>query len=906
MASNQSEEICPLLELAGAFIRAVAITSRQTEAAKSPALREPTTFVVNRHGEKIPVLFDTITTRNEDLRSNPAYGPELRAIDSPAITAAVVRRFRNGMSTRELDAETAAICISLSTHHSDNEWLAARIYVSDLHKRTPSKLQSMLAAIIDAAPNRESIRLSDEFIAVVKRASDRIDARIEEHRDNRLRFFGYQTIARSYLLRPTTRREESSLLDTQLMERPQHLYMRIALGTFVCQEGGQGHLAPEPEFAARLERAFEFYDALSLQLVSNATPTMLNTATVVPQLSSCFQLATGDDLSTLFDTIKSAALISKWSGGISLWLHSVRSEGSPIRKTGGRSSGIKRYIKILNEVQLYVDQGGNRPGAFAAYLGVDHDDIFTFLAMPRLKGEEALKSMSAPDLKYAIWVSDLFMEAAVAQIENSARVANGGVDDAGAGDWYLFDPSEAPGLHLVYGDEYRALYSKYVTEGRFRRRVKAGDILEEAFKTWTQVGIPYVLFKDAINRKSNMQNVGPICSSNLCCEITIPSWSNFDAEAFSKFHPGNAAGGEFGVCNLAAVCLESFVIEDAEAKGGAYLDYAGIAAAAALETHVLNRVIDQNHYPSEECRRSNRRHRPIGVGIMGLADVLAKLRVVYGSEEAQAITRAIAATVYYGALSESATLALSEGAYDTFPGSPMAAGKLQPDLWVAENSLDVGWEDAISATTGGFPTPANWADLRSRVRAGVRNAYVTAYMPTATTSNIVGQNECFEPFTSNIYTRRTLAGEFTIVNRHLMAELTGLGVYDDKMRRDMLSAGGSVQGIDRIPIDIQRRYRTAREIHPSRIIHMASAMAPFICQSMSMNMYLNEPELPKIIRFLVEGWRAGLKTGLYYCHVKPATGSQKTSTRSVDAAASDAAAIACSRENPGECTSCAL
>jgi ribonucleoside-diphosphate reductase alpha subunit len=865
-----------------------------------------------------------ITERNEDLCSNPAYGLELAAIDSPSITTEVVRRFRNGMTTRELDAETASICAQLATHHSDYEWLAARVYVSDLHKRTPAELPAMIDAIVEAAPDRSYVRLSDEFVAIARRADPAIATRLDFRRDFHFRFFGYQTIARSYLLRPSAReKEQSTLLGDQLLERPQHLYMRIALGVFVCQPDGRGHEAADEVFAGRLADAFQFYDALSLQCVSNATPTMLNASTIVPQLSSCFQVATGDDLATLYDTLKSIALISKWSGGVSLWIHNVRAEGAPIRKTGGRSSGMKRYVKVLDDTQEYVDQGGNRKGAFAIYMGVEHDDIFTFLALGRLKGEEALKELNSPNLKYALWIPDLFMEALVAQLENDARVEAGGLNDPTAGDWYLFCPDTAPGLHLVYGEAYRELYGRYVAEKRYRRRVKAGDIILEAYRTWTQTGVPYVLFKDSFNRNSNMQNVATICSSNLCCEVAIPSWSAFDAPDFARFHPGNdPTKGEFGVCNLAAICLESFLAESPDAGEDPtrlrhslrlgvlepliWLDFAGIIEAAALETRALNRVIDLNFYPSEECRRSNRRHRPIGIGIMGLADVLARLRLVYGSPEARGVARAIAAVVYYGAVLESTRLAEIEGPYETFAGSPISQGRLQPDLWAETGHLESGWEEEVERLTGGAITAADWFDLRARARRGVRNAYLTAYMPTATTSNIVGQNECFEPFTSNIYTRNTQAGEFIVANRHLMTELGELELWDDQMRRDILTAGGSVQGISRIPLDVRRRYRTAREIHPSLVILMAKAMAPFVCQSMSMNLFLDEPDLPKILRFLIEGWQAGLKTGLYYCHTKPATGSQKTSVRDTAGPAATVATDAACSADDGSCTVCSV
>lgn len=854
-------------------------------AAERPA-RARTSYVVNRRGEQVPVRFDRITERNEDLRSNPDYGAELVSIDSPSITAQVVSRFRNGMSTRELDAETSAICIQLATHHSDYEWLAARIHISDLHKRTPASLRAMVELILGAAPDRDTVRLSDEFVACVTRGAERIEARLAPERDYALRFFGYQTIARSYLLRPLTRREESTLLDTQIMERPQHLYMRMAIGLFVCQPDRKGHLAPDDVFAQRLEAAFELYDALSLQRVSHATPTIINSATRTPQLSSCFQVATGDDMDALYDSVKSMALISKWSGGISLWLHNVRAEGALIKGTGGLSSGVKRYAKVLNDVQLHANQGGNRKGAFAIYLSVDHADIIAFLTNARPKGEESLKEVRSADLKYAIWVPDLFMEALEAQLADNAKPA-GVPRDPAAGDWYLFSPDEAPGLHLVWGEEYRTLYAQYVSEKRYRRKVKAGDIVAEAYRTWAMAGVPYVLFKDHVNRKSNMKNVAPICSSNLCAEILIPSWSNFDAPTFNRFHPENV-GGEYGVCNLAALCLESFLVASAaegpgdkrqDLRGSVALDYKAIIDAAALLARALNRVIDLNYYPSDECGRSNRRHRPIGIGIMGLADVFARLKLAYGSPEALRVARAIAACVYYGALCESARLAGREGSYASFEGSPVSQGRLQPDLWAEQGHLAAGWAEEIAGTTGGAIGPEGWPALRGRVRQGVRNAYVTAYMPTATTSNIVGQNECFEPFTSNMYVRKTLAGEFFVVNRHLMAELGELGLWDDQMRREVLAAAGSVQGISRIPSDVQRRYRTAREIHPSLIVRTAAAMGPFICQSMSMNLMLDSPNLPKILRFLMEGWKAGLKCGLYYLHTKPKAGTQKTSVR---------------------------
>lgn len=860
-------------------------------------------YVVDRHGSHVPVRFDQITDRNAALCSDPKYGPVLAALDCPMITAMVAGRFRPGMTTRELDAETAALCTQLASHHSDYERLAARIFISDLHKRTPEASSTMFAELYRQSA---ATRLSESFRAVVQMAPAAIDMALVPERDYRLRFFGFQTMARSYLLRPAARSAESSLLDDQLLERPQHLYMRVALGIFTvptpaeCRELGSlaSSARQRDRVMASLAPAFEFYNALSLQRVSNATPTMLNAGTIVPQLSSCFQFGTGDDLAQLFRTVKGVALTSKWSGGVSVWLHNVRASGAVIRSTNGHSSGIKPYIKILNDVQIYVNQGGNRPGAFAVYLSVDHDDVFELLAAARLKGEDANKSTNSPDLKYSLWVPDLFMEALDKQVENEMRVLNGGVDDVRAGDWHLFSPDEAPGLHLVCGDEYRALVARYVAEGRHRRVVKAKDIFLEAFKTWSQGGTPYWLNKDNINRFSNLMNVAPICSGNLCTEVLMPSWSRHDAPEFARFHPDNAAGGEVGVCNLAALCLESFLIDGPALPT---LDWKEIRAAAALETRVLNRVIDQTFYPTKDCQRSNVRHRPIGIGIMGLADVLVRLKLAYGSPDALRVARGIAAVIYFSAMSESVALAKRDGPYSSYLGSPASNGLLQPDLWHRAGKLEDDWPAQVAEVTNGLIRPEDWVQLRHDIAEfGLRNCYVTAYMPTATTSNIVGQNECFEPFTSNLYTRKTLAGEFLVVNRHLMAELTSLGLWDDTMRRAVLAAGGSIQQISAIPEAIRRRYRTARELHPTLILRTAQAMSPFICQGMSMNVYFNDLEVSKLLRFLFEGWRMGLKTGMYYCHSRPETGTQMTSVQKPGDDRSDDAG-SCSRAG-GACT----
>lgn len=726
--------------------------------------------------------------------------------------------------------------VGLSSRDPKYEYMAAELFISSLEDGTSTM-------------ERKIERRSDAFL--VKQSKFSIPAETKKERNKLFKYFGIQTLARSYLINDET---------------PQELYLRVAITLFENKDD-----------------VMRYYDALSHHRISNATPIMLNCGTNMQQLSSCFQLGTADDLCSLFDTIKSVGMISKWSGGVSVWLHGIRGEGSLIKSTGGICSGTKHFVKLLNSTKLYVNQGGNRKGAVAVYMAVDHSDILTFIGQSLVNGDAALTNVSAPDITYALWVSDLFMKKLYEQLTQP--------NNPEAGDWYIFCPSKAPGLSEVYGDEYEKLYDRYVAEGKYERKIKTRAVVEAAFKSWNQAGVPYVLFKDAINKKSNMKNVAPIQSSNLCCEITIPSWTGHEAERFGKFHPDNTAGGEIGVCNLAAICLESFV----DTTG--VVDWNSIIEDAGLQCNALNRVIDINQYPDPDGERSNKRHRPIGIGIIGLADLLAIKKQVYGSPEALATAQAIAAVIYYGALKMSCYLARRDGAYGSYEGSPMSQGKLQPDLWGEDREV---WELAVENTTGKALTRQHWADLRAEIaQFGIRNAYLIAYMPTATTSNVVGQNECFEPFTSNIYTRKTLAGQFTIANKHLVRELSNLGLWSDKMCSDIINLGGSVQKIDSIPQEVRDRYKTVRELGPGAILNMCRIMAPFICQSMSMNLFLEEPSLPKILSFLVSGWKKGLKTGMYYCHTQPASGSQKD--KKIVKTTAPAAA-----EDKSECASCSI
>lgn len=779
--------------------------------------------IINRLGEKVAVDFDKITERNRDLCTNPKYGRILDFSGKLETVLKVIRhkvklRFTDNMTSRELDMETCNVCIERITQHIDYEFLAARLCINDLHKRNNYSHYDLVYKLGDR-------RISKSYLEKLEK--------IKEHNiinpdyDYLIKYFGFSTLYKSYLYKSEDQ-QCKNFIDNQIVERPCDMYMRVAISLF-----------------DDIDDIKLFYKMISEQKISNATPTLLNAGSHSEQMSSCFQLAP-----TMKDKLKTAgdaSDISILSGGVSIWLHNIFSSGSYIKKSGTYFGGVPSYNEILNKIQTTSGRCGNRPGAFAVYLGVDHADILQFIEQARIKGLMAVDGRNAPDMKYALWVSDLFMRKLEEDLDAYSK-------NAEPVKWYLFNPMETPDLHLTYGAEYEQLYAKYVDEKRYVAIVSPREIIEAAYITWAQVGHPYVLFKDAINKKSNMKNVAPICSSNLCCEITIPSWGASDVSVFNKFHPDNTKP-EYGVCNLAALCLDSFV------KDGVF-DFDELMTATAIEVRALNRIIDINENPSDECYNSNLRHRPIGIGIMGLADVFARLKLNYDSDAARALARKISATIYYAAVKESCELAKKYGAYSSFAGSPASQGLFQFDLWGLSDGIpDLPWEPLR-------------ADM---IKYGLRNAYLTAYMPTATTSNIVGQNESFEPFTSNLYTRKTLAGDFTIINKHLIRDLTELGKWP--MSKEIIESSGSIQNLD-LPQDIKDRYKTSREIHPAAIVDMCVAMAPFVCQSMSMNCYMDAPKLPKLLAFLFRGWRAGLKTGMYYCHFKPAASAQKTAIRS--------------------------
>ena len=638
--------------------------------------------------------------------------------------------------------------------------------------------------------------VSDELISLVKAHGTKIDERIQYDRDYLFDYFGFKTLERSYLLKDTT---------MKIMERPQHLWMRVALALW-------GH---------NLERAFETYELLSTKAFTHATPTLFNAGTPRQQLSSCFLLSmTDDSIAGIYKTLGDCAAISKYAGGIGLHIHNVRARGSLIRGTNGMSNGLVPMLRVFNNTARYVDQGGGkRNGSFAVYLEPWHADVEDFLKLKLNTGSEEER---ARDLFYALWIPDLFME----------RVEADGM-------WTLFCPNEAPGLADVWGPAFVELYTRYEREGRGRKQVSAQKLWFSMLDSQMETGTPYILFKDACNAKSNQQNLGTIKSSNLCTEIIEYS-----------------SPTETAVCNLASLALPAFVVKDSSEKP--IFDYDALMNATRVAIRNLNRVIDINYYPTPETERSNKRHRPVGLGIQGLADVFAMLKLAWDDDAAAVTNQLIFEHMYYAAVDESANLAATEGAYETFLGSPASHGRLQPDLWSVRpiSSLD-------------------WTGLRAKAAEGLRNSLLIAPMPTASTSQILGYNECFEPFTTNIYTRRTLAGEFVIVNKHLMRELMERGIWSESLKQKIIAMNGSVQEIAEIPDEIKPIYKTSWELKQRTLIDMAAARGAFICQSQSLNLFVADPTYSKLTSMHFYSWKKGLKTGCYYLRTKAPVSAQK-------------------------------
>jgi ribonucleoside-diphosphate reductase alpha chain len=771
-------------------------------------------FVLKRDGRKEPIMFDKITARIRKL--NYGLNP---LVDPVRVAMRVIEGLYDGVTTSELDNLAAEIAATMTTTHPDYAKLAARISVSNLHKNTKksfSETMTDLYLYVNPRTGKKAPLLSDEVHEIIQKNADKLDSSIIYNRDFGYDFFGFKTLERSYLLK----------LNGVIVERPQHMLMRVSIGI---------HLED-------IEAALETYELMSKRYFTHATPTLFNSGTPKPQMSSCFLLTMKDDsIDGIYDTLKQTAKISQSAGGIGLSIHNVRATGSYIAGTNGTSNGIVPMLRVFNDTARYVDQGGGkRKGSFAIYVEPWHADIFDFLELKKNHGKE---EMRARDLFYAMWTPDLFMK----RVEENA-------------DWTLMCPNECPDLYNVHGDEFDAMYLKYESEGRGRRTIKARELWEKILESQIETGTPYMLYKDAANRKSNQKNLGTIRSSNLCTEIMEYT-----------------APDEVAVCNLASIALPMFV------KDGAF-DHQALYDVTVRVTKNLNRVIDRNYYPVIEAQNSNFRHRPVGLGVQGLADAFIMLRLPFTSEEAKKLNQEIFETLYFAAVTASSEEAKNEGPYETYKGSPMSKGEFQHNLWgIKDEELSGRWD---------------WAALRKTVKKqGVRNSLLVAPMPTASTSQILGNNECFEPYTSNIYTRRVLSGEFIVVNKHLLEDLVDRGLWNEDMKQELMRNNGSVQGIEGIPQDLKELYKTVWEMSMKDIIDMSRQRGYFIDQSQSLNLFMEGATMAKLTSMHFYGWKSGLKTGMYYLRTKSAVDAikftldtkSKAEVQEVTAAASVAA-----------------
>jgi ribonucleoside-diphosphate reductase alpha chain len=740
--------------------------------------------VIKRNGKHESVKFDKITARIEKL--SYSLSPLVNVID---VAKKVIEGIYDGVSTTELDNLAAETAASLTTKHPDYALLASRIAVSNLHKNTTksfSETMRRLHQYVDVASGKHLPMIADDVMQIIEANAELLDSSIIYDRDFGFDYFGFKTLEKSYLLR----------IDGKVVERPQHMYMRVAIGIHKND----------------IENAIKTYNLMSERWFTHATPTLFNAGTPKPQMSSCFLLTMKDDsIDGIYDTLKQTAKISQSAGGIGLSIHNVRATGSYIGGTNGTSNGLVPMLRVFNDTARYVDQGGGkRKGAFAIYLEPWHADVFEFLDLRKNHGKEELR---ARDLFYALWICDLFMKRVEAD-----------------GKWSLFCPNEAPGLQDCFGEEFEALYERYEAEGRARKTIKAQELWFAILESQIETGTPYMLYKDAANSKSNQQNLGTIKSSNLCTEIM--EYTSPD---------------EVAVCNLASLALPRFV------NDGKF-DFEKLYEVTYHVAKNLNRIIDNNYYPVEEARTSNMRHRPIGLGVQGLADVFILLRLPFESDMAKMLNKNIFETLYFAAMTASKDLAKTEGAYETFAGSPLSKGQFQFDMW------------------GVHPTDRHdWEGLRKEVMEhGVRNSLLVAPMPTASTSQILGNNECFEPYTSNIYTRRVLSGEFIIVNKHLLKDLVQLGLWNNTMKNNIIANNGSVQHINEIPADIKELYKTVWEIKQRNIIDMAADRGAYICQSQSLNLFVDNPTAAKLTSMHFYAWKKGLKTGMYYLRTQAA------------------------------------
>ena len=749
-------------------------------------------YVLKRDGRKEPIMFDKITARVRKL----CYGLN-DLVDPVKVAMRVIEGLYDGVTTSELDNLAAETAATMTTTHPDYALLAARISVSNLHKNTKKSFVDTMTDLytyVNPRTGKKAPLLADNVYKIIKDNAELLDSTIIYNRDFGYDYFGFKTLERSYLLK----------LNGEIVERPQHMLMRVSVGI---------HLDD-------LDAAIETYHLMSKKYFTHATPTLFNSGTPKPQMSSCFLLAMKDDsIDGIYDTLKQTAKISQSAGGIGLSIHNIRATGSYIAGTNGTSNGIVPMLRVFNDTARYVDQGGGkRKGSFAIYVEPWHADIFDFLNLKKNHGKE---EMRARDLFYAMWIPDLFMR----RVEEDTT-------------WTLMCPNECPGLYDSHGEEFEKKYLEYESSNKGRKTIKARELWEKILESQIETGTPYMLYKDAANRKSNQKNLGTIRSSNLCTEIL--EYTSAD---------------EVAVCNLASIALPMFV------KDGGF-DHQGLYDVTVRATKNLNKVIDRNYYPVKEAENSNFRHRPIGLGVQGLADTFIKLRMPFTSDEAKTLNQEIFETLYFAALTASKDMAKEEGPYESYKGSPISKGDFQHNLWgIKDEELSGRWD---------------WTALRKDVKKhGVRNSLLVAPMPTASTSQILGNNECFEPYTSNIYTRRVLSGEFIVVNKHLLEDLVNLGIWNEDLKQELMRANGSIQQLDNVPDEIKELYKTAWEMSMKDIIDMSRQRGYFIDQSQSLNLFMEGATMAKLTSMHFYAWKSGLKTGMYYLRTKSAVDAIK-------------------------------
>ena len=759
--------------------------------------------VTKRDGTMQHVAFDKILNRVKNLGKTA----NIISINYTPLVIKVIDQLYDGISTTKIDDLTAEQCAALSTLHPDYITLASYITTSNNHKNTDASFYSAMTKLYENknGQNIHSPLISHDVMKIVAEYKEVFETMIHYKRDFLIEYFGFKTLEYSYLLK----------INGKVIERPQHMWMRVAIGIH----------------GDDLKRVKETYDLMSQKYFTHATPTLFNAGTLRPQLSSCYLIAMEDDsLGGIFNTLTDCAHISKWAGGIGLHIHNIRAKGSLIRGTNGASTGIVPMLRVFNSTARYVDQGGRRNGSFAIYLEPWHADICDFLELKKNHGDEELK---ARDLFYALWIPDLFMRKIKANE-----------------DWCLFCPDECPGLSDMHGNDFDSLYAHYESEKREKSKIKARDLWFKILDSQMETGTPYLLYKDACNKKTNQKNVGTIKSSNLCSEIV--QYSDKD---------------ETAVCNLASVALNKFVntrmnIPDDSVNDNItftekpipYYDFESLHAVVKIITYNLNRIIDINYYPTDKTKTSNLRHRPIGIGVQGLADAFIMMNYAFISPESKELNKQIFETMYHAALEASVELSKLHGPYDSFHGSPASKGVLQFDMW----DYDPG------------NTRYDWTAMKaSVVEHGLRNSLLLAPMPTASTSQILGNNEAFEPITSNIYTRRTLAGEFIVINKYLMRELIDMGLWNERLKNNIIANRGSVQQLTHLSEHLRNKYKTVWEIQMKDVIDMSADRAVFICQSQSLNLWMEDPSYGPLTSMHFYAWNKGLKTGLYYLRRKP-------------------------------------